>query len=112
MGDEQGDRPTPFLVDWTDGPSTHHRDQLDVGRYTPRDFKMAHTSREGGVVLGKIPKIEGSIGFLIGQRAKHFGLAFAIDLRIPESGRFWVGCWLEICFSKDCSIIPLRLAFA
>ena len=36
------------------------------------------------LVFGISPKIEGSTGFLIGQRAKHFGLAFAIDLRIPE----------------------------
>ena len=46
MGDEQGDRPPPFLVDWIDGPSTHHSDQLEVGRYSSRDFKRDPTSRE------------------------------------------------------------------
>ena len=48
MGDERRDRPTPFLVDWIDGPSTHHSDQLEVGRYSPSDFKRDTTSRESG----------------------------------------------------------------
>ena len=47
MGDEQGDRPPPFHVDWIDGPSTHHGDELGVGRYSPRDFKKAPMSRDG-----------------------------------------------------------------
>ena len=56
MGDEQGERPTPFLVHWTDGPSTHQSDQLEeVGRYSPRDFKQACMSREGEVVIGRFP---------------------------------------------------------
>lgn len=36
------------------------------------------------MAFGRSPKIEGSIGALIGQRLKHFGIAIAIDLRIPE----------------------------
>ena len=45
MGDEQGDRPPPFHVDWIDGSSAHHSDQLEVGRYSPRDFKKDPMSR-------------------------------------------------------------------
>ena len=52
MGDEQRDRQTPFLVDWTEGPSTCHSVQLEVGGYSPRDFKRDHTSRELGVAFG------------------------------------------------------------
>ena len=48
MGDGQGNRPPPFLADWLDGPSTYHRDQLEVGRYSPRDFKRDPMSRESG----------------------------------------------------------------
>ena len=88
-----------FLVDWTDGPSTHHSDQLEEGRYSQRDFKKSRMRREGEVVIGRFPKIEGSIGFLIGQRVRHFG-------------RIRLGRWLEICFNKDCSIIPRSLASA
>ena len=33
---------------------------------------MARTSREGGVVIGRFPKTEGSIGFLMEQRVKHW----------------------------------------
>ena len=49
--DEQGDRPPPFLIDWTDGPPTHRSNQLEVGRYSLRDFKKDPTSREsvGGI---------------------------------------------------------------
>ena len=64
MGDEQRDRPTPFLVDWTDGPSTHHGDQLEAGEYSPRDFKRDRMSRELGVAFGRSPMIEGFKGFL------------------------------------------------
>ena len=74
----------------------------EVGGYISRDL----------VAFGISPKIEGLIVLLIGQSAKHFGIAFAIDLRISENGRFWVGCGLEICFSKDCYIIPPSLASA
>ena len=56
------------------------------------------------MVTCRFPKIKGLIGFLIGQRAKHFGIALAIDLRIPESGRFWLGRRLET--------IPLSFASA
>ena len=40
------------------------------------------------MALGRSPKDRRLIGVLIGQRAKHFGIAFAIDLRISECGRF------------------------
>ena len=36
------------------------------------------------MAFGRSPKIEGLVGCLIGQRAKHFDFAYAIDLRIPE----------------------------
>ena len=52
--------------------------------YWRRDSKIPHIGREGGVALVDFPKIEGLIGSLIGQRVKHFGIAFAIDLRKPE----------------------------
>ena len=53
MGDEQGNRPPPFLVDWTDGPSANHSDQLELGRYSPRDFKRDPISKEseGGILV-------------------------------------------------------------
>ena len=35
------------------------------------------------VAFGGSPKIKGSIGLLIEQRVKHFGIAFAVDVRIP-----------------------------
>ena len=64
------------------------------------------------MAIGRSPKIKGSTGFLIEQRAKHFGIAFAIDLRIPESGRFCLRHRPEICFNIDCSIFPPSLASA
>ena len=56
--------------------------------YCRRDSKKSlHRKSRGGGTC-RFSKIEGSIRFLIGQRAKHFSIAFAIDLRIAESGRF------------------------
>ena len=109
MGDEQRDGPTPFLVDWTDGPSTHHSDQLEVGRYRPRDFKKVPTVWH----FGRPPEVEGSTGRPIEQRAKPFGITFATDLRTPEGGRTLNSdVTLKNCFNKDCSIIPPSLASA
>ena len=67
MGDEQGDRPPPFHVSWIDGPSTHHSDQLGVGRYSPRDFKKAPTSRDGGWHLENLLRAKAEV--LMEQRA-------------------------------------------
>ena len=36
------------------------------------------------MAFARSPSIKGLLGVLIGQRVKHFGLAFAIGLRIPE----------------------------
>ena len=90
-------RSTPHLICW----KIYQSDQIEeVGVYWRRDSENALTRREGEVVFGRFSKIEGLIGFLIGQRAKRFGFAFAIDLRIPESGRFWIGRWHELCFNS------------
>ena len=51
-------------------------------------LKKAPTGRTGMVALGRSPTIEGLIGVLLVQRVKHFGLTFAIDLRISDCGRF------------------------
>ena len=72
MGEEQGDRSTLLLVYWI----IYQSDQLE---------KWVCTGRGK---LADFPKIEGSIGSLIGQRAKHFGIPFSMDLRISESGHF------------------------
>ena len=87
MGDEQGDRQPPFHVDWIDGPSTHHSDQLGVGRYSPRDFKKDPTSRDGAGTWSNSLD-QGLIGVLVGEREKHFGINFSRDLIISERGRF------------------------
>ena len=71
---------------WIEGPSIHQSGQLEeVGRCRQKDFKKASMGRENGVVIGRFPKVEVSRGFLIsGQSIVHY---FALDLRIPESGR-------------------------
>ena len=70
-----GDGPPPFLVDWIDGPSTHHSDQLGVSRYCPRDFKKDPMSRDWGWHFGRSPEIEGGRS---SDRAE--GKAFGITL--------------------------------
>ena len=52
--------------------------------YWRRGSKNPCIGRQGKVVTCRSPKIEGSRGVLIEQRSKHFGIASAIDLRIPE----------------------------
>ena len=78
---EHGDRSTPL------SPIGQMDLQLEeVGRYRQRDFKKARTDRERGSVTCRFPKIEGSKGLLVGQRAKHWA-ELCQDLRAPGSGR-------------------------
>lgn len=80
MGDEQGDRSTPLLVYWI----IYKSDQLEeVGVYWKRESKNLRIGREGWWLL-VIFLSSKDIGVLIEQRVKQFGIAFAIDLRIPE----------------------------
>ena len=84
MGEKQRNRSTPLLVYWI----IYQSDQLEeVGVYWKRDFKGPCRKRRLGVALLDFPNIEGSMGSLIGQRAKHFGIAFSTDFRISERGR-------------------------
>ena len=77
-----------LLVYWI----IYQSDQLEeVGVYWKRDSKNPGIGREGRVALGRSSTIKSLIGVQVGQRAKHFGLAFAIDLRISEFVRFWFG---------------------
>ena len=82
MGDEQGDRSTPVdrsTLYWL----IYQSDQLEeVGVLEKGLWKPLHRKKRV-VAFGGSPKIKGSIGLLIEQRVKHFGIAFAVDVRIP-----------------------------
>uniref|UniRef100_A0A671TIL7 Uncharacterized protein n=1 Tax=Sparus aurata TaxID=8175 RepID=A0A671TIL7_SPAAU len=63
--------------------------------------------KERGVVIGRSPQIESSIGFLIGQRVKHFGSAFARDLRTQTTSTTFPSTCIKLCGSDVTAETPI-----
>ena len=76
--------------------------------YWRGDVKKALIVKKGGRLLVGFLRSK-DIGVLMGQTAKPFGIAFTTDLRIPESGRFWLGLGLEISIKNSLSLSLLRI---
>ena len=81
-----------------------------LGVYRKRDSKNPGTGREGRVAFGRSPKIK---GYRISDRPEGEAFWHCFGHRFENTQKaaaFWIGRWLEICFKKDCSIIPPSLA--